>query len=361
MAVSIYSKFESALLKAVKKRYSEGNPDAIYGDTRKLAEQFMIEFSIADAERKKVERDVMKEWVGKNSKTTNTGSQEGKLGQSSGINSFATMAGKLNRDVKRVVDRGLRSNYKLDQIEALIKRATSHGKHQSRTIARTAKLGKIRADYITESLRLGYEYFRYSGPSSDRDFCSIHINKIYHISEILKLDNKQGLLVLIYMGGWNCRHRWERVAVKKIQNVYIDNQWQAKFEKHLNSNENKEVEKLNIEKDVAVKMAALNYNIELNPAYQNNKKGQVDIIINGKQAEIKSTKSKAGTIENAIKSKDGMSNRQSDFYVVNLREPITQEEKNRLIGKVNKFKKSYPELVVYLLHNYLSQPFVEVI
>lgn len=351
MAVSIYSKFESALLKAVKKRYSEGNPDAIYGDTRKLAEQFMIEFSIADAERKKVERDVMKEWVGKNSKTTNTGSQEGKLGQSSGINSFATMAGKLNRDVKRVVDRGLRSNYKLDQIEALIKRATSHGKHQSRTIARTAKLGKIRADYITESLRLGYEYFRYSGPSSDRDFCSIHINKIYHISEILKLDNKQGLLVLIYMGGWNCRHRWERVYGTMAKNIYIEKTWSEQYKKA--NDKDKATMKKEFGNGRLLKEIDSNSAVRFTTEKAGNS-GQVDAMVNNRKAEFKNPVStKEDILRETLKKAKGQAD---DVYIFIENEKQSTEiqikraqkwlyyHRNKKVYIVNKFEKNIIEV-----------------
>jgi len=35
-----------------------------------------------------------------------------------------------------------------------------------------------------------------------------HLGNIYHIDEIEKLDNGQGLDVMTYCGGYNCRHMW---------------------------------------------------------------------------------------------------------------------------------------------------------
>lgn len=60
----------------------------------------------------------------------------------------------------------------------------------------------------------GIDEFKYFGPKDkkNRDFCSEHIGKTYTLAEIEKMDNGQGLPVLVYMGGWRCRHTWSPVA-----------------------------------------------------------------------------------------------------------------------------------------------------
>jgi len=59
----------------------------------------------------------------------------------------------------------------------------------------------------------GLEKFLYRGPRDikNRVFCEKHVGKIYTLAEIKKLDN--GMKppmnnVLLYGGGWNCRHVW---------------------------------------------------------------------------------------------------------------------------------------------------------
>lgn len=50
----------------------------------------------------------------------------------------------------------------------------------------------------------------YRGPLDKltRPFCQQHTGKIYTIKEIESMDNGQGLPVLEYNGGYNCRHEW---------------------------------------------------------------------------------------------------------------------------------------------------------
>ena len=52
--------------------------------------------------------------------------------------------------------------------------------------------------------------FIYRGPLDKltRDFCRKLIGKKYNLKEIETLDNEQGLPVLHYNGGYNCRHEW---------------------------------------------------------------------------------------------------------------------------------------------------------
>ncbi len=64
---------------------------------------------------------------------------------------------------------------------------------------------------------LGLNLFEYLGPDDKltRPFCNRVLSKdpaIYQRSEIEKLSNGQGLPVLIYGGGYNCRHQWRAIS-----------------------------------------------------------------------------------------------------------------------------------------------------
>lgn len=52
--------------------------------------------------------------------------------------------------------------------------------------------------------------FEYVGANDKltRSFCQNHIGKVYTLEQIKALDNGQGLDVLTYRGGYNCRHFW---------------------------------------------------------------------------------------------------------------------------------------------------------
>jgi hypothetical protein len=67
---------------------------------------------------------------------------------------------------------------------------------------------------------LGIDSFRYTGPNDNktRVFCKGLLKRrpaIYTRSEILALDNGQGLPVSTHGGGFNCRHTWVPVASKE--------------------------------------------------------------------------------------------------------------------------------------------------
>lgn len=89
--------------------------------------------------------------------------------------------------------------------------------NQIKTEINTAMLTFSRLIVMTQAIRLGFEKFIYNGPddSLTRPFCKHVLEKrnppIYKLSEINKMDNKQGLDVKISGGGYNCRHEWRPV------------------------------------------------------------------------------------------------------------------------------------------------------
>lgn len=74
---------------------------------------------------------------------------------------------------------------------------------------------------------LGFTLWEYIGPedSITRPFCDKLLQKnppIYSEDEIARMDNGQGLDVMTYGGGWNCRHQWRPVSQEKAEDEGYD-------------------------------------------------------------------------------------------------------------------------------------------
>lgn len=69
-------------------------------------------------------------------------------------------------------------------------------------------------------------FYYYDGPLDEktRAFCEeiLIIGKFFRQSDIDKLSTKAGYDVDLYMGSYNCRHKWVRARIKgQIQNGYV--------------------------------------------------------------------------------------------------------------------------------------------
>jgi hypothetical protein len=90
---------------------------------------------------------------------------------------------------------------------ALVK--TGLAEAHAATEAETAIAALDTANTINQAIEAGCKYFRYDGPTgTQRPFCKNHVGNVYHIADIRNMINGQGLSVLYYRGGFNCRHRW---------------------------------------------------------------------------------------------------------------------------------------------------------
>lgn len=78
------------------------------------------------------------------------------------------------------------------------------------TVANTAGAAVRRSQLFLDAENAGVKKYKYAGSTGGniRPFCAAHVNKIYTLDEIQKMDNGQGLSVQFYCGGYNCRHRW---------------------------------------------------------------------------------------------------------------------------------------------------------
>lgn len=64
----------------------------------------------------------------------------------------------------------------------------------------------------------GWQYLEYAGPSGTvRPFCAEHVGRVYSIEEVKEMTNMFGQPALYYMGGYNCRHRWDPVEGEIIK------------------------------------------------------------------------------------------------------------------------------------------------
>lgn len=117
----------------------------------------------------------------------------------------------VTKGLEQASRKGLEGDYRVFAREAL--RSAESKVHHLETEIETSLAAFDRASNIEAARSAGYEWFRYVGPSTNlRKFCAQHLGRVYHISEIQVMTNGQGLSVLYYQGGYNCRHDWEVVT-----------------------------------------------------------------------------------------------------------------------------------------------------
>jgi len=128
------------------------------------------------------------------------------------MDSFTRMGEKINDKISKIITNpNIDYNKATKDITALLGGVDRYTK----TLLNTG-LG-----VITESIRInnavtaGIGYYKYSGVIPEREFCIKHYNKVYTLDQINKLDNGQGLSVLFYRGGYNCRHFWKPITQKE--------------------------------------------------------------------------------------------------------------------------------------------------
>ena len=83
------------------------------------------------------------------------------------------------------------------------------------TEVRTGLMGYQRLVAVEKAKTLGITKFLYVGPDDKvtREFCHAHVDRVFTLDQIQAMDNGQGLPVLVYGGGYNCRHHWRPVSV----------------------------------------------------------------------------------------------------------------------------------------------------
>lgn len=114
--------------------------------------------------------------------------------------------------IREVID-GMNKKSATKEIQQEIAKKFGIAERYLRTVADTAQIAANRSNKVLAAQAAGINKFKYSGPRGGRirQFCARNIGKIYTAQEIAGLSNGQGLDVLTYCGGYNCRHWWEPV------------------------------------------------------------------------------------------------------------------------------------------------------
>lgn len=142
-----------------------------------------------------------------------------------------TIEALVNFDIERVT--GQVQNY-VDDIRSTLIRNVLTGETPNFTALRddlgnklvsnleteinTGLMGFNRSVTVSKAQDLGFDSFEYLGPDDKitRPFCQKVLEDrsppVYTLAEIQAMKNKQGLPVLTYGGGYNCRHIWRPVA-----------------------------------------------------------------------------------------------------------------------------------------------------
>lgn len=103
------------------------------------------------------------------------------------------------------------------QVSDILAKTTDVLEYQIETEVNTMLSAFSRTVAANRAEELGLELFLYVGPDDKitRDFCAEVLRReppIYTREEIGDLDNEQGLDVLTYGGGYNCRHQWTAIS-----------------------------------------------------------------------------------------------------------------------------------------------------
>jgi hypothetical protein len=125
-----------------------------------------------------------------------------------GAADFAKTVRGVMKDVSQDVVRLLRQDKSIKEISDRLQLRYGRLRYVADTIALTSRTALSRANRINKAERAGVKRLKYFGAPAERDFCVEHLNNIYTIEEIRRMDNGQGLEVLYYAGGFRCRHSW---------------------------------------------------------------------------------------------------------------------------------------------------------
>lgn len=132
------------------------------------------------------------------------------------LQEFEKIANGFGEGVQNAVRRGLKMGDS-ELAKKLVRRLENTAERHLATVVNTTKLRIAQGQVIEDALKAGIKKFLYAGPSwKARVFCGDHLNKVYTIEEILKMENGHGLPVIHYCGGWNCRHRWVPVVADEF-------------------------------------------------------------------------------------------------------------------------------------------------
>jgi hypothetical protein len=129
---------------------------------------------------------------------------------------FSHFGEYIDDKISEILKEGIKKDIPRNELYSRASRELRKGRQYAYTWINTAENASNQAVMIRKNIEAGVKYFKYAGPPADREFCSHLLGNILSLNDIQSLDNGQGLPVLYYKGGYNCRHRWVPVDSDKL-------------------------------------------------------------------------------------------------------------------------------------------------
>lgn len=197
----------------VRSKFEQRKPDEIRAELRRLRRKFKPEKEgLQEAKKilKLVENELQDNFIVRFTKDF-------------ADEQFENLSNRFDDGVLKAVRRAMKSQNSTETAVKLVKRLGNVNKRYIDTVVQTAKGGIAQAQKIEDAKKANIKYFRYEGPiGGSRAFCANLVGKVFSLDEILAMVGQNGLPVLYFGGGWNCRHRW--VAVADFKTVALEHQ-----------------------------------------------------------------------------------------------------------------------------------------
>lgn len=125
---------------------------------------------------------------------------------------YGTLQDDVRSTLQTEVQKAINAKYGYEQLRgALRKEGFAEGR--AKTLANTSLSQFDNAYNMEMAQQGGIEHFKYDGAinPNTRDFCRERVGTVFTLSQIMAMDNGQGLPVLTSLGGYNCTHFWTAV------------------------------------------------------------------------------------------------------------------------------------------------------
>ena len=215
---------ERALRALVMAALREGVP---FATVQRRIRRYLSDGAVAESLRERLVAEAERQFTWIDRRTMGAADRQRAREALAVADGFATVEQAIDEALRQEVLRAIDETVPRRELEGRLARALKMGRHRAFTVGNTAFGGFDRADFWRNAEQAAGDaatgdaatgdadasagetmYFRYAGPPADRAFCRTHLGGVYTRTEINSLDNGQGLDVALYMGGYNCRHRW---------------------------------------------------------------------------------------------------------------------------------------------------------
>lgn len=264
---------------------------------------------------------------------------------------FENLSNRFDDGVLKAVRRAMKSQNSTETAVKLVKRLGNVNKRYIDTVVQTAKGGIAQAQKIEDAKKANIKYFRYEGPiGGSRAFCANLVGKVFSLDEILAMVGQNGLPVLYFGGGWNCRHRWVAVDGRFEDGVFINKGFDVALK---NTSKN---EAIIIKKElVGAKQLSKFGSVEISDYRKTENVPDADIRFNGEFVQLKQPETnKVNTLK--IQLSEVVKSKQNNNVIV-IVEKLQDEEKS--IRAAKEYMKSHPDLKLRVL-NLKTNEFFEV-